>query len=82
MLWALKSPHTMTVAEGLRISALSILDDTASTTEQDEDGEQANPQHIITSLVSLRQDKPYTLLSLSFDNQLPNDISLLIVNLI
>ena len=40
VLWALKSPHTMTLAEGWRISILSILDDTASTTEQnDEDGE-------------------------------------------
>ena len=40
VLWALKSPHTMILGEGSRISALSILDDKASTTEQnDEDGE-------------------------------------------
>ena len=36
----LKSPHTMILAAGWRISALSILDDTALTTEQDDDGKQ------------------------------------------
>ena len=38
VLWALKSPHTVILAEGWRISALSILDNPASTTEQDDDG--------------------------------------------
>ena len=39
-LWALKSPPQMILAEGWWIWALSILLDTASTTEQDgEEGE-------------------------------------------
>ena len=37
VLWALKSPHTMILAEGWRRSVLSILDETASTREQDDE---------------------------------------------